>query len=187
MVNKRNVLFLLPIFLFLFACNDDDEVIEEIVIDNTLTWTLQSNEFSVAQESIEAKMTFTADAHVNHLAIIGTTETGEKLTIFVQELFPGGDGSCLSIERYKSEVIDEDCHDDGFLVICDHGGCEYENNEAIKFKSLDEPGGFVDITSCNDETKSISGTFELMLEENNSTKEPILIIGSFTDLIYEVN
>ncbi len=179
-------LIILPICLCLFSCEDDPIDTQDLPTEETLTWMVDGNKYAVEQLSIEATMTYTSSAHVNHLAIIGTAETGEVLTIYVQELFPGGDGSCLSIESYNSEVVEEDCHDDGFLIICDHGGCEYENSEAVKFRSLDEVGGFVDITSCDDQSKTISGDFELQIVETGNSNAEISISGSFVDLVYKL-
>ncbi len=181
-------LFLILSIAFCFSC-DDDNGEQPVVVVDVLNWSLDGTDFALTQESIEAKMTYTSDANVNHLGIVGTSETGEVLTIYVQELFPGGVGSCLSIERYEAEVIEENCFDNGFLVICDHGGCEYENSEGKKMKSLDVAGGgHVTITSCDDEAKTISGNFNLiMVETGIDDPEELPISGSFENLVYSTN
>ncbi len=186
---KSNVPYLIVLLFFIcfISCSDDEKIAEEKVTNQTLTWNIDGTKYSVNQESIEAKMTYSMFANVNHLAIIGRAETGEVLTLYIQELFPGGDGSCLSIERYPSEIIDEDCHDDGFLIICDHGACEYQTNDGVPFKSIDEVGGFVNISSCDNQTNTISGDFELNIEETGNANVEILISGTFIDLIYEIN
>ena len=183
MINRLHISIPLLLFFCICSCSDDTTVQEELIID-TLTWTLEGQDYSVTQESIVAEMNYTSDANVNHLGITGTTETGEVLVIYVQELW--GSEGCLMIATYNSEVIEDDCFDNGFLVICDHGACEYETSDNVKFKSLDQAGGYVNISACDDENNSITGDFELMLQESGSTAEPMLIKGSFVDLVYEV-
>ena len=189
MSTRLNFYCLLLFASLAISCsNDDDPNPDNAIVDaNTLVWNLQGQDFSIEQESVEAIMTFTPDAHVRHLSIVGTTEDGEKLTLYIQELFPGGDGSCLSIESYPAEVIEDECFfDGGFLTICDHGGGEYIDEDGNKTISLDKGNGFVEITSCVDADKTISGRFSLLLNENQDgdPANSESIEGSFKNLVY---
>jgi len=169
---------------FFISCGEDDtNQGPPFVQENVLTWSFNGQDYQVIQDSLNAIMRFSSDARVHTLEIVARSEQGNQLTLYVQELFSGGIGSCLNIESFSAVIDENECFDDGFLVICDGAACDYDLSDGSKLRSF-EKDGFINISACDDPARSISGDFSLLINTDQNAEDGTRITGEFNDLIY---
>jgi len=188
MKNPLLLIFLLS-FLLIASCADDavepDKVEDPSIVFNHVDWNFDGEDFVSEPQNVSATITFTPDANVKHLGIEATMETGEKIELFAQQLigFGGGTGTCMPIREFNALVDSTECFFDGvFLTICTGGSCNYQDSEGNTFSATQE-SGYVEITSCDDDIRSLSGKFSLPI--STGSEDPITISGSFYEISYE--
>jgi hypothetical protein len=151
--NKKSKTFLqvgdLLVGVFLFSCDKEDDSSGESCENGTFTMTL--NEVNVVTSSFNNTLlkSESAGKEGKRMDIRATDESGRQLIITFTDLSTGKNGNGVSTDEYVPfvEVVTGEENTFFFTFIEANG---------ISYYVID---GIFDITGCNADAKTISGTF----------------------------
>ena len=163
---KNLSVFALVVMLSLSACSDDDS---NSCQNGSLEMTINGDH--VTGSSFDNTLLKGNDGGVEgkRMDIRATDASGRMLIITISDRSTGASGNGISTDEYVSmSEIDTGMENIFFFTIVD-GDVSYSFVE-----------GSLDITSCDENAKQISGTFSF------SDGEFVVTNGSFTDLCYRI-
>jgi hypothetical protein len=179
---------LFPVFCLLLivsSCskNKDDN-------NSTGTFSVKLNGQSINFTVESATFVRSASTHEKRLDITGLSSDGtKKLTLTFHEGTHEGNG--ITVKSYTIRIFNEDDPNtaadesddsmDGFISY----GTKFGNNNWL-YETYAENGTFT-VTSCNESTKKISGTFNISLVNLNDNSDVVEFTeGKFSNVTYIV-
>ncbi len=179
---------LLTVLIVLPSCKKDDTE-TTTPVDTAATFSFVSNGSAVNATIGQNTLTYFAqDGHIGReLDIIAKSGVNQLTLVAMCWDFQNPPMGGFKVKKYFANPTYSVSLTTPSSVLSDGGGAMWKTDtKTYVYSSAANNSEFIEISSCDPNTKKMSGTFKFMLKEISNTNDSLIISGDFKNQTYTV-